>query len=55
MNTMYKQSKNRLTAWISPDRLTKNQIDYILVPIDQKGLIENCKVFNSADIMITPY
>ena len=50
MNTMYRQSKNRLTAWISPDRLTKNQSDYILVPIDQKGLIEICKVFNSADI-----
>ena len=56
MNTMYKQSKNRLTAWISPDRLTKNQIDCILVPIilvlitDQKRLFENCRIFNSADI-----
>ena len=41
MNTMYGQRRNRLTTWISPDGLTKNQIDYILVPIDQKGLIKD--------------
>ena len=41
--------RNRLTTWISEDGLTKNQIDYVLVPIVQKGLIKNCGVFNSAD------
>ena len=50
MNTMYKQRKNRLITWISPDGLTRNQIDYILIPINQKGLIKNCRVFNSADV-----
>ena len=50
MNTMYKQRKNRLITWISPDGLTRNQIDYILIPISQKGLIKNCRVFNSADV-----
>ena len=50
MNTMYKQRRNRLVTWISPDGLTKNQTDYILVPIDQLGLIKNCRVFNSTDL-----
>ena len=50
MNTICKQSRNRLATWISPDGLTKNLIDYLLVPIDQKGLIKNCRVFNSAEI-----
>ena len=50
INTMYKQSRNRLTIWIFADGLTKNQINYVLVPIDHKGLIKNCRVFNSADI-----
>lgn len=50
MNTLYKQSRKRLTTWISSDWLTKNQIDYVLVPIDRKGLIKNCRVFNPADI-----
>ena len=50
MNTMYKQSRNSMTTWISPDGLKKNHIDYVLVSIDQKGLIKNCRVFNSANI-----
>lgn len=37
MNPMYKQSRKRLATWISPNGLTKNQIDYVLVAIDQKG------------------
>ena len=41
MNTMYKERRNRLASWISPDAPTKNQIDYILVPTDQKGLIKD--------------
>ena len=40
MNSVYKQRKNRLVTWICPDGRAKNQIDYILVPIDQKGLIK---------------
>ena len=50
MNTVYKQRKNRLVTWKSPDGRTKNQIDYILVPTDQKVLIKTCGVFNWADI-----
>ena len=50
MNSVYKQRKNRLVTWICPDGRAKNQIDYILVPIDQKGLIKKCRVFNSVDI-----
>ena len=50
MNTVSKQRKSRLVTWISPNGRTKNQIDYILVPIDQKGLIKKCRVFNSVDI-----
>ena len=50
MNTVYKQKKNRLVTLISPDGRTKNQIDYIMVPTDQKALIKKCRVFNSGDI-----
>ena len=53
MNSVYKQGKNRLLCnitWICPDGRAKNQIYYILVPIDQKGLIKKCRVFNSVDI-----
>ena len=39
MNTEYKQRKNTLVTWVSPDGRTKNEIDYILVHTDQKGLI----------------
>ena len=50
MNTMYKHPKQRLVTWTSPDGKTQNQIDFIIVPNKQKGLIKNCRVFNSADI-----
>ncbi|XP_066936741.1 uncharacterized protein [Clytia hemisphaerica] len=50
MNTMYKQKLQRLITWVSPDGRTKNQIDYILVPADQKSCIKSCRVFNSADV-----
>ena len=43
MNTMYKQSRKKLTICISPEGLAKNQIDYVLVPIDQERLIKNWK------------
>ena len=56
MNTVYKQRKNRLVTWISPDGRTKNQIDYILVSIDQKGLIKKCRVLTQqTSTQITPY
>ena len=42
MNTLYKQSRKRLTTWISSDWLKKNQIDYVLVPIDHiSGVNQN--------------
>ena len=30
MNTMFKQHAKRLCTWKSPDKITRNQIDYIL-------------------------
>ena len=30
MNTMFKQHARRLYTWKSPDKITRNQIDYIL-------------------------
>ena len=30
MNTMFKQYARRLYTWKSPDKITRNQIDYIL-------------------------
>ena len=30
MNTMYKQYARRLYTWKSPDKITRNKIDYIL-------------------------
>ena len=50
MNTMYKHKKKRLVTWVSTSGAVQNQIDYILVPTTQKGLVKNCRVFNSADI-----
>ena len=54
MNTVYKERKNRLVTWISPDGRTKNQIHYVMVPIDQKGLIKKCRVFNSKYTIFLP-
>ena len=50
VNSAYKQRKYRFGTWISPDGTAKIQIDYILVLIDQKGLIEKWRVLNSVDI-----
>ena len=50
VNTLYKHKKCRLVTWISPDCVTKNQIDYCLVQKDSLKLVKNCRVYNSADI-----
>lgn len=50
VNTLYKHKKCRLVTWISPDCVTRNQIDYCLVQRDSLKLVKNCRVYNSADI-----
>ena len=51
INTIYKQSRKKLTICISPEGLAKNQIDYVLVPIDQERLIKYWKkILNWQDL-----
>ena len=50
VNTLYKHKKCRLVTWISPDYVTRNQIDYCLVQRDLLKLVKNCRVYNSTDI-----
>ena len=38
MNKMFKQHARRLYTLKSPDKITRNQIDYILCTVDGKAL-----------------
>ena len=49
-NTMYKHKYRRRATWISPDRKTKNQIDYICVQRNLKHCIKNARTYHSADV-----
>ena len=49
-NTIFKHKLQRRVTWTSPDGLSKNQIDYIIIQHSQKSKLKNCRVFNSADI-----
>ena len=48
-NTWFQAKVNALHAWLSPDRWTKNQIDYILVDKRFRNGIRNCKAKPGAD------
>ncbi|CAG5117437.1 unnamed protein product [Candidula unifasciata] len=48
-NTLYKQHPRRLFTWTSPDGVTKNQIDYILIQRRWRSSITSAKTLRSAD------
>ena len=49
MNTWFQQHPRRLYTWTAPDRKTRNQIDYIMVPQRWKLSVSSCKTFPGAD------
>src|SRR5664279_4512148 len=50
-NTCFQQRKvNRLWTWESPDGVTHNQIDFIIVNRKWRSSIMNCRAFPSADV-----
>ena len=49
LNTWFKNHIRRKWTWISPDKATKNQIDYILVSKDWFSSVIDCKVKPGAD------
>jgi hypothetical protein len=49
-NTLFQHSETRRVTWVSPNMITKNQIDYIIVQQNMKRFIKNCRTYNSADI-----
>lgn len=48
-NTLFKQHPRRLFTWTSPDSITKNQIDYILIQRRWRSSITSAKTLRSAD------
>ena len=49
MNTMFKQHARRLYTWKSPDKITRNQIDYILCTGRWKSSIKRVKTIPGAN------
>lgn len=49
-NTLFQHKNTRRATWISPDGQTRTQIDFILVERRMKGIVKNCRVYNSADV-----
>ena len=49
MNTMFKQHARRLYTWKSPDKITRNQIDYILCTGRWKSSIKRVTTISGAD------
>ena len=50
VNTLYKHNLSRRITWTSPDGKTQNQIDYMIIQQNQKWIVKNCRVYNSADV-----
>ena len=48
-NILFCHSPKRRVTWISPDNLTMNQIDYILVRKKIKSKVKNSRTYHSAD------
>ncbi|XP_063593072.1 uncharacterized protein LOC134770132 [Penaeus indicus] len=48
-NTMFKHHPRHLYTWTSPDKQTRNQIDYILINKKWKGSVRNAKTRPGAD------
>ena len=49
MNIMFKQHARRLYTWKSPDKITRNQIDYILCTGQWKSSIKRVTTIHGAD------
>ena len=50
-NTWFQQRKpNRLWTWESPDGVTNNQIDYVIVSKKWRSSVTNCRAFPGADV-----
>jgi len=50
-NTFFRQAKtNRQWTWESPDGLTHNMIDYILISSKWRSSVKNSRAYPSADI-----
>lgn len=48
-NTWFEQKANARHTWISPDKITKNQVDYILLSERYRNSAKNAKVRPGAD------
>ena len=48
-NTLFDQHPRRLYTWISPDRNTRNQIDYIMIEQKWKSCLEDARTLPGAD------
>ena len=49
MNTWFEQKESTAYTWTSPDKTTRNQMDYILVSERYKNSVKNAKARPSAD------
>ena len=49
-NTIYRHKRNRRFTWLSPDRVSRNQIDYTITSQDNKKIIKNSRSYQSADL-----
>ena len=47
-NTYFKKRKSRKWTWRSPNRLVKNEIDYIL--INKKSIVKNVEVIQRVNV-----
>jgi endonuclease/exonuclease/phosphatase family metal-dependent hydrolase len=48
-NTWFKQHSRRLATWNSPDKITRNQIDYILINERFRSALLSTKAMPGAD------
>ncbi|KAL1447598.1 hypothetical protein WDU94_009869 [Cyamophila willieti] len=50
MNTFFKQHPRRLYTWKSPDKITRNQIDFVLINDRFKNSLLSVKTYPGADV-----
>lgn len=50
-NTLFKKNLGRIWTWLSPDSVTRNQIDYILVKKTRFCDAANCEIATEPDIL----
>jgi len=49
VNTLFKHHPRHLYTWVSPDKKTRNQIDYIMINKKWKGSVQNAKTRPGSD------